>query len=110
MNISIPIYSFEEGKTESLIFPECSLSLKRQKKLSYQCYEEFFFIKLNGNWYPMSKEQNDELDIELKKYNSRMISCKALRIGKSICNDQVLVIKTQWTDKEKLILEHNRPW
>ena len=42
--------------------------------------------------------------------NKMMISCKALRIGKSICNDQVLVIKTQWTDKEKLILEHNRPW
>lgn len=111
MNISIPIYSFKEGKTESLIFPECSLSLKREKKFSYQCYEEtFFLIKLNETWYPLSKEQNDELDRELKKYKSRMIPCEALGIGKSICDDQVLVIKTQWTDKEKLILEHNRPW
>lgn len=112
MNISIPIYSFKEGKTESLTFSEFSPAIKRQKKLSYEFYEEiFFFVKLNGSWYPLSKGQNDELDRELKKNYSKMIPCKALlEIGKSICDDQVLEIKSQWTDKEKLILEHHHPW
>lgn len=107
MNISIP----QAGTSESLIFANFSPESRKQKKLSYQsCEELFFFIKLSGQWYPLSKQQNDELDSELKKFNANMIPCKVFKMGHPICDDYVLEIKSQWTDEEKLILEHNRPW